>query len=38
MIVIVVDPKLVSSWLVPVLRGIQRALQAAATALKHLAD
>ena len=38
MIVVVVDSKLISSWIHRIVRGFQRALQAAGTALKHLAD
>ena len=35
-LVVVVDQKLAKRWLVPVLRGAQRALQAAGTLLKRL--
>ena len=37
-LVVMVDPKLARSWLIPVFRGVQRALQAAGTALKRLTD
>ena len=35
-VLVVVDQKLAKLWLIPVLRGAQRALQAAGTALKRL--
>ena len=37
-VLIVVDPKLIGIWLIPVLRGVQKTLQAVATVLKRLAD
>ena len=37
-LVVVVDQKLVKRWLVSVLRGAQRALQAVGTVLKRLTD
>ena len=36
-VLIVVDQKLAKQWLLPVLRGVQKTLQAAATVLKRLA-
>ena len=38
MIVVVVDLKLVGSWMTRFFRDVRRVLQAAGTALKHNAD